>query len=242
VRSSQELQGIADVTGFVGGHVQAVIANKTPARIREDMPAQYLELEATRLTRLVSEWLAYERTRVAFEVAATEIGKTREIGGLRLDLRLDRLDRLTDGSLLVIDYKTGNVSRTAWESDRPEDVQLPVYAGFGIDAGDVPGGLVFAKVRPGEMCFAGKVGDANATLDASLKGSSALVKEPLEAEDLIAWRETIERLAHEFLSGRADVDPLDTVKTCANCGLQTLCRINERDIATDEEEAEAVDD
>jgi ATP-dependent helicase/nuclease subunit B len=244
VRTSQELRARTDLSEFVRAHVSAAIAGNVPARIREDMPQQYLDLEATRLTRLITEWLAYEQKRVDFEVLGTEEKRTRNITGLSLDLRLDRLDRLNDGSLLVIDYKTGDVSPKAWESDRPEDVQLPLYAGFGIDAGEVPGGLVFAKVRAGKMCFEGKVGDARATLDSGLKTTSSLVKYPLELDQLLAWRELIDRLARDFLYGRADVDPRDSTKTCDRCDLQALCRINERPLAVEEEEeqTEAVDD
>jgi ATP-dependent helicase/nuclease subunit B len=244
VRTSQELRARTDLSEFVRAHVSAAIAGNVPARIREDMPQQYLDLEATRLTRLITEWLAYEQKRVDFEVLGTEEKRTRNITGLSLDLRLDRLDRLNDGSLLVIDYKTGDVSPKAWESDRPEDVQLPLYAGFGIDAGEVPGGLVFAKVRAGKMCFEGKVGDARATLDSGLKTTSSLVKYPLELDQLLAWRELIDRLARDFLHGRADVDPRDSTKTCDRCDLQALCRINERPLAVEEEEeqTEAVDD
>jgi probable DNA repair protein len=242
IRSSSELRAIADLGEFVRQRVDAVIAGKVPARIREEMPSQYLELEAARLTRLISEWLAYEQRRVEFEVLGTEVDKTLSIAGLSLDLRLDRLDRLNDRTLLVIDYKTGNVSPKSWDLPRPEDVQLPLYASFGIDQEEALGGLVFAKVRPGDVCFAGKVGNAAATLDNGLKSTSSLVKYPLELDQLIAWRLKVEQLACEFLSGRADVDPLDAAKTCKNCGLQTLCRIDERRGAIDEEEAEAIDD
>ena len=242
IQSSGELQAIVDLGAFVRQHVDAAIAGKVPARIREEMPPQYLELEAARLTRLISEWLAYEQSRVEFEVIGTEVDKTLSIAGLSLDLRLDRLDRLNDKTLLVIDYKTCNVSPTSWDLPRPEDVQLPLYAGFGIDQGEALGGLVFAKLRPGNLCFAGKIGAAASTLDNSLRSTSSLVKYPLDLDQLIAWRHKVEQLAREFLSGRADVDPLDAVKTCKNCDLQTLCRINERRGVIDDEEAEAIDD
>jgi probable DNA repair protein len=240
IRSSQELKAIANLPDFIRDHVRAAMG-KVPARIREEM-ARYLDLEATRLTRLISEWLAYEQQRLDFEVIGTEIANTRSIAGLSLDLRLDRLDRLNDKSLLVIDYKTGDVAPEAWDLPRPEDVQLPLYAGFGIDADEEIGGLVFAKVRAGNMCFAGKVGDAAATLDSGLKGTASLVKYPLELDQLLAWRDTIEQLARDFLSGRADVNPKDVTKTCQRCGLQPLCRINERAGVISDEETEAVDD
>lgn len=238
IQSRGDLLKILDLEQFVAHHVQTALTSRQLSRIREDMPVRYLELEAVRLARLVVEWLNYERTRIDFEVAGTEVKATRIIAGLSLDLRLDRLDRLSDQSFLVVDYKTGTVSPNSWELPRPEDVQLPLYAGFGLDEGERAGGLVFAKVRPGNMCFAGRVGDARATLDSSLNNTSVLVKSPLQAEDLMDWREAIEKLAADFINGRADVDPLDPVKTCDRCGLQTLCRIQERISINEESEDE----
>jgi ATP-dependent helicase/DNAse subunit B len=234
------LKAIANLPEFIRDHVRAAMG-KAPARIREEMP-WYLELEATRVTRLISEWLAYEQSRQEFEVIGTEIANTCSIAGVSLNLRLDRLDRLNDKSLLVIDYKTGDVSPKAWDLPRPEDVQLPLYAGFGIGAGEEIGGLAFAKVSAGEMCFAGQIGAARATVDSSLKGTSSLVKYPLMLDQLLAWREEIEQLARDFLSGRADVNPKDVTKTCQRCGLQTLCRVNERVGVISDEETESVDD
>jgi RecB family exonuclease len=169
--------------------------------------------------------LDYESTRIGFEVAETEADRTIHLAGLTLDLRLDRIDRLIDGTLLVIDYKTGIVSVKSWELPRPDDVQLPLYAGFALD-GEL-GGLVFAKVRAGDLAFAGHVGDPAATLFAGLKGNSTLAKNTLTAEQLIGWRERIEQLARDFLAGRVEVDPREAPKTCERCGLQTLCRIHE---------------
>jgi RecB family exonuclease len=154
--------------------------------------------------------------------------RTTEIAGLTLKLRLDRIDRLNDESLLVIDYKTGIVSPKAWELPRPEDVQLPLYAGFALDPETEPlGGLVFARVRAGDHAFAGRVGDAKATLLQSLGNTTSLVKNTFTAEQLMQWRDCIKQLAQDFLAGRAEVDPRDYPKTCEHCGLQTLCRIQE---------------
>ena len=90
--------------------------------------------KATRLIRLVTEWLLYESARVPFTVVETELETEVSIDGLELDLRLDRIDRLNDGSLLVIDYKSGDVSPKLWDLPRPDDVQLPLYAGFALEA------------------------------------------------------------------------------------------------------------
>ena len=239
IRSYAELMSLNDRQAFVAAHVQRVMARELRPHLRDLMPRRYLELEEQRLTRLVTEWLEYEATRIEFEVAATEVKRTVHIAGLTFDLRLDRLDLLSDGSQLVIDYKSGNVSPSAWELPRPDDVQLPLYAGFALEADEVLGGLVIAKVRAGEMKFAGRVGDAAATLFAGLKGGSPLVKNPFTAEQLLDWRDCIQQLARDFLAGRTEVDPRETPKTCERCGLQTLCRIQENAaLLTAEDESE----
>jgi probable DNA repair protein len=225
---------------FVAGHVRRVLAQELRPNQRELMPRRYLELEGQRLTKLVTAWLEYEATRVDFEVAETEVKRTVHLAGVTLDLRLDRVDRLKDDSLLVIDYKSGKVSPNAWETPRPEDVQLPLYAGFALEPNERLGGLVFAKVRTGDLEFAGRVDDAAGTLSASLKGTSPLLKKKLTSEQLDDWRNCIEQLAKNFVGGRAEVDPRDSrEKTCKHCDLQSLCRIQERDaLLEDEDEVE----
>jgi len=241
IRTYDELNALPDRSAFVQAHVHQVLADQIPPGVREQVPPRYLQLEELRLTRLVSEWLDYELTRLPFTVAATEVDTTTTIAGLTLKLRLDRVDRLNDNTLLVIDYKTGNVSPKSWDLPRPDDVQLPLYAGFSL-SDRVLGGLVFAKVRPGDLCLAGRVGDAASTLFHNLKSNSALVKDPLTAEQLIDWRANIEQLARDFLAGRAEVDPREYPATCKRCGLQTLCRIQESEFATAEDETGAVND
>lgn len=227
LRTLDELKALSDLHAFVARHARAAMATKLPPGARDRMPVRYLELEERRLTRLVTEWLQYEAARIDFTVEGTELKHNVMIVGLQLRVRLDRVDRLNDGSLLVIDYKTGSVTPKQWELPRPEDVQLPIYAGFALPPGSDPGGLAFAKVRAGQMAFAGCVKDAKATLDAALTGRSTLVKNPLTVEQLASWRAKIEALAQDFLAGRADVDPREAPKTCDKCGLHTLCRIHE---------------
>jgi hypothetical protein len=77
------------------------------------------------------------------------------------------------------------------------------------------------------MEFLGRVKKAKDTLIGGLSSQKALVNKPLSDGDLAAWRESIEKLARDFLAGRAEVDPRDYPKTCERCGLQGLCRIQE---------------
>ncbi|WP_109484552.1 PD-(D/E)XK nuclease family protein [Occallatibacter savannae] len=239
IRSHGDLMKIdtEDLPKFVRKHVNSVMEAGVPGQVREQMPAMYLDLEESRLTRLITEWLLFETRRVPFTVDATEAKSAVTIAGLNMNLRLDRVDRLHDGSQLVVDYKTGTVDPKAWDLPRPDDVQLPLYKLFGLAplqrslfdsyAGPASGGLVFARVRTGDTCFAGRVADAKGTLDPDLKGNSLLVKRKLTSGEEDAWKGYIESLAEEFVRGRAEVDPRDYPKTCEQCGLQPVCRIQE---------------
>jgi len=225
LRSHHDLITTADRPYLVRRHVQKILQEEIPNAIRESMPRRYLVLEEERLVHVITEWLDFEAERIPFSVAETEAKHPVSLAGVTFNLRIDRVDRLNDGSLLVIDYKTGNVSPKTWELPRPDDVQLPLYAGFGLK--EKLGGFVFAKVRTGEHAFAGKVEDARATLLPQLQSSTSLVQEALTAEQLRDWKQYIEQLARDFVAGRADVDPREYPETCERCGLQAVCRIQE---------------
>lgn len=219
---------LENLRDFVAEHVHRILPSETPARVRDAMPRRYIDLEEQRLIDLVCEWLRYEAARAPFTVVETEQERAVTIRGLTLNLRVDRVDRLVDGTELVIDYKTGQVDPKSWNLPRPDDVQLPLYAGFALSPGEgEPGGLVFAKIRAGDTCFTGRVAVARQTLIATLRANANLVSKPLRPEDLSDWREKIEELADDFLAGRAAVDPRDYPNTCQNCGLEALCRIQE---------------
>ena len=228
LRTLDDLQSLENPAAFVANLVGQVLAEQIGSALRDRLPRRYLELEAQRLSRLVTEWLRYESIRIPFTVVKTEARQTIALAGLTFDVRLDRIDRLNDNSLLVIDYKTGLVSPKLWEPPRPDDVQLPLYAGFALDPDEELGGLAFARVRSGKaQGFTGHVGDASARLLPNLTARSALVKNKFTAEQLLDWRDTIEQLAADFLAGRAEVDPRDYPNTCEYCGLESLCRIAE---------------
>ena len=239
VRSLDDLHNLQTPEAFVEGHVQRVLRDKMPAGVRERMPHRYLELEECRLTRLVTQWLQYEATRLNFTVAETEADRTISLAGLTFNVRLDRIDRLNDSTVLVIDYKGGIVSPKSWQLPRPDDVQLPLYAGFALNADEVLGGLVFAKLRAGDQAFTGHVADTGATLFAGLNGNNSLIKAALTAEQLIDWKDCIEQLAADFLAGRADVNPRENPRPCERCDLQTICRIQEsEDVFENQDECE----
>ena len=241
LRSHADLLARSDLPAFVNSHVLRVFRKDLPIAVRERMPKRYLELEEKRAVRLLTEWLQWEAARLSFEVLGTEVSKPIQIAGLALNLRLDRVDRLNDGSLLIVDYKTGDVTQKDWDIPRPADVQLPLYATFALEETPPVGGLVFAKVRPNQAEHVGRVVEALTTLNANLTNRSPLVNRPLTPADLSMWRKCIIQLASDFIQGRADVNPRDYPRTCERCDLQSLCRVYETKVHLTAETGEGFD-
>ncbi len=87
-----------------------------------------LALERERLAALLDAFLDTETARRPFAVESVETELGFVAHGVRLGLRTDRVDRLADGSLLVIDYKTGADAPLLDRGGELVDLQLAVYA------------------------------------------------------------------------------------------------------------------
>src|SRR5471030_421944 len=81
-----------------------------------------------RWARVVVEWLHLETTRPPFEVIQPEGERRGELKGVRFRVRIDRIDRLADGREVIVDYNTGSPSVHSWDTERPEEPQLPLYS------------------------------------------------------------------------------------------------------------------
>ncbi len=203
--------------------VQAAITAMPGKRRRKQGNACW-QLEEQRLAALLKEWLVVERQRNAFSVVQREQDVTLEIAGLRLQLRVDRVDQLPDGSRVIIDYKSGSCSVQDWLGVRPARPQLLLY---GITEPDTVAALAFAQVRARDCRYVG-LGRVAAAKGISTDLSRA-VKTQMKAQDWPSlnerWRENLERIAAAFVHGEAQVDPL-TPASCTWCGLQPLCRVD----------------
>ena len=216
--------------------VQTAIA-AIPGRRQRRLSAAFWQLEETRLTTLLHEWLEVERRRSAFTVAAREQGMDLELAGLQIRLRVDRIDELPDGSRVIIDYKSSRSSVGEWMGDRPARPQLLLYS---IAAPETVAGLAFATVRPRDCGFTGLGTTAAAPGVATTRSrASASLMEVKDWAALNAsWRHTLERLANAYASGAAQVDPL-TTSSCTWCQRQALCRIDATSVQNADQPDEA---
>ena len=132
--------------------MEALIARGADAAVAKLGPGIGRDLEKQRLQRLLPEWLEIEKSRPAFTVAGIEAERVIAIAGLQIRVRADRVDALPDGREIILDYKTGQLKSRAWEGDRPDEPQLPLYC---ATSEQPVAGAAFAMIRTGELRFRG---------------------------------------------------------------------------------------
>jgi RecB family exonuclease len=194
-----------------------------------------LELEAGWLEARMLDLTAADRARAPFAIESLERSCTARIGGLTLELRPDRVDRLADGSLAVIDYKTGaNAEVKSWLGERPRLPQLPAYV-QALGPARV-GAVAFARMRSGDTRYAGLARDATLFPGLPVPGTKGGPRGAGSWEQLLGdWQQRLETLAREYACGEASLAP-DPPRACEHCHLQALCRIGESGAAAAEEE------
>jgi exodeoxyribonuclease-5 len=188
----------------------------------ERLPARFAAMEQTRLAQLLAQWLPLELARPApFAIVAHEKTEKVKIAGIEIDLRVDRLDRLSDDRYLLIDYKTGRPDTKGWEGMRLADPQLPVYA---TQTGQAPVGVIFAKVRANECGFIGWAED---------EGLVDGIKAVDWPATLARWNEALTLIAGEIRNGIATVS-FEREKDLAYCEVLPLLRLPEVRMQRDE--------
>jgi ATP-dependent helicase/nuclease subunit B len=181
----------------------------------------FISLETDRLSHLVSQWLQLEQQRqTPFKVQQLEQRQTIELHGLPLRLQADRVDQLADGSVAIIDYKSGAHSKTLdWTAERPSELQIPLYC----TQTEQPAAALVAQIHNKKVQFRGTA--LNEDIAPGIKAFAG-AENISDWQGLLShWQQTLEQLADEILKGRSDIAP-STPQACTYCGLQSLCRNN----------------
>ncbi len=185
-------------------------------------PTKLYQLEQERTQAILKRWImSCEAARLPFSIDRIEKQQTLTLNDLTLELQVDRIDCLEDGSKIIIDYKTGLKNILSTEGDRPEEPQLPLYALLNPDQTK---GIFFGIVRNDKLDWSGL---QSANIQFKTKpGRAVRVPEQGWETQVEEWKSILSQLAADFRAGVATVDPVNT-QVCSRCHLGAVCRVKE---------------
>jgi ATP-dependent helicase/nuclease subunit B len=139
----------------------AVAARKSLLHLNKNADSslrRIIELEQRRIENIIIHFAQEEQLRENFQVAMTEHKLVYSGHGLRLNLRVDRVDIMDDESALIIDYKTGAEKGLTNRDDGLYDLQLMVYA-FALQKDYPIGGIGIINLDTRKISFKKAVQD-----------------------------------------------------------------------------------
>ena len=198
------------------------------------MPAVIAGGEASRLATVIFTFLReHESLRPPFRVLWNERKFDLAIGGVKLALRIDRVDAIDNG-IAVIDYKTGGLpSLNQWLLARPVAPQTGLYA-LALrqhDPAQRVRAVALASIRSGAFATLGIADDGAQWpgLATPVQASDGRLADFAELESW--WVERFDMLADAFRRGDAAVTPRTAPNPCAQCDFKPFCRVDLQAVA-----------
>jgi len=207
---------VHDIAAEVGDADEQTLREEVDARWgRLGMPSGWVSDRKRLEAHAMVGWLARYFDRAArdgWQRIGAELAMEVTLGRAVISGRVDRLERLPDGSLRVIDYKTGSAS------SRPRDDELPKHPQLGAYQLAIAGGA-FAEhgTRSGGAALL-QIGKAARKTDITLQ-----TQQPLETHDDPGWAE---RLVADTAEGMAAGRFTATVGPwCDVCAVKASCPV-----------------
>lgn len=224
----------------VGNAAHSALNDFNNDRKREALKPRQSSLEHRRLVRLVDDWLQLESTRKEnFVVLEAEGRREVRIAGILAHVQIDRIDRLDDGRIVIIDYKTGaDIDISNWAADRITEPQLPIYAAIAEHASGEIAGVAFGLVHISGAAFKG-IGQDDALLPGVHGMDSKDGRKLFDAAQfpdwpsvITHWRQAVDQVAQEVRAGEARVS-ITCDADIRYCDVRPLLRLAERQAQLD---------
>lgn len=192
------------------------------------MHTTYASLEKQRLIKLITKWLEQENLRSCFEVVAHEFKVQWQHSTLKLDFKIDRIDKIENGFALI-DYKSGSRKLAVTDEVRPSNPQLLLYASaLGQSNQFNPvNALLYAQVNINSPSYHG-ISLNEDTYPKTFFSEQKKISAEYSWEELKQhWQNILSNIAEEFLEGYVAVAPKGA-QSCRYCHLSSFCRIQEQ--------------
>jgi probable DNA repair protein len=201
--------------------------SKLPAARWRSLAPAIAAGEAQRLTHTIIAWITrHERTRAPFTVKAVESDARLTLGGVRLRLKIDRVDAVEPDGVAIIDYKSGRTTApSSWFKPRPAGTQVGLYTLAQRAAAPTRAvrAAAYAQIKSGEIRICGVADDAAPW--PGLVTPQRVLGENASWRDVEAfWLDKLPALGDAFRRGVARVQPRAPT-ACQRCDLQPFCRI-----------------
>jgi probable DNA repair protein len=219
--------------------IDVAIGQAIAQELNENLPAQIIQIERRRLQQLMQTWLALEMQRDDFTIFACEAQHTLNIEGLEIICRIDRIDAVNDGDLVIIDYKTGTTlpALKSWTEARISEPQLPLYASLALK-GERVVAACFAKVHVEECKFSGVAEEAilpGVTAFTNLKSNSPFTQFEHMPALIAHWQDSLNKIAIEIKTGVAGVI-FEDENDLMYCDVKPLLRLPERELQFEQQQ------
>ena len=123
------------------------------------------------------DWLGAHESKESAVYQSGEIDQVRQLGALEIRGRIDRIDRLPDGSVMVLDYKTENSAKTKARAKDPlEDTQMAFYAAL-LPHDTLRGGYINISEKKTECIEQHQIVDARDALIEGMLGDLQRIAE-----------------------------------------------------------------
>src|SRR5271165_4348286 len=165
------------------------------AKVEEAVQRELYEKEGR---RQLSQFLHSELAQPRGQILQTERSLRFVIDETTVRAKMDRLDRRTDGNVVVTDYKTG---KPKTQEDADASLQLSIYALAARHMGLTASSLVFINL---ENCTA--------------------VQAPRSAKQLLSTEDKVIDVARRIAAGEFEPKP---GQACYSCSYQSICPAHE---------------
>jgi hypothetical protein len=192
-------ESLAEREGSVARSAEVALA-RVFGRARGYLASLY-ELEIDQLQRVLRALLRGEAERAPFVIRAAEQEAVIALGPLTFNVRIDRIDDLADGTVAIVDYKTGErATGSDWFGERLRDAQVPLYATQATER--VNAAVVTRLSLPEVRYFGFWHGD-------TFPGRPSRAAHSDTQAQLELWRAQVALLASEFAAGDTRIFTVD---------------------------------